>query len=64
MGTRGCLYLSGGKAPGREADLSPPSSAEFKEWKDLYLQSPNMPSWCGDQLKKKHRDSFTRLVNV
>jgi hypothetical protein len=25
---------------GREADHSPPSSAEFKEWVELYLHSP------------------------
>jgi hypothetical protein len=30
---------------GREADHSPPSSAEVKEWVELYLHSPNAPSW-------------------
>jgi len=29
----------------READNSPPSSAEVKEWVELYLHSPNTPSW-------------------
>jgi hypothetical protein len=29
---------------GREADHSPPSSAEVKEWVELYLHSPNTPS--------------------
>jgi hypothetical protein len=35
---------------GREADHSPPSSAEIKEWVELYLHSRNAPSWCGAQL--------------
>jgi hypothetical protein len=35
---------------GREADHSPPSSAEVKEWVELYLHSPNTPSWRGVQL--------------
>jgi hypothetical protein len=49
MGTRGSF--PGGKAPGCEADHSPPSSAEVKEWVDLYLNSPNTSSWRGVQLK-------------
>jgi hypothetical protein len=39
------------KRLGREADHSHPSSAEVKEWVELYLHSPNMPSWRGAQLK-------------
>jgi hypothetical protein len=35
---------------GREADHSPLSSAEVKEWVVLYLHSPNTPSWRGAQL--------------
>jgi hypothetical protein len=35
---------------GREADHSPPSSAEVKEWVELYLHSPRTPSWRGAQL--------------
>jgi hypothetical protein len=35
---------------GREADHSPPSSAEVKEWVELYLPSPNTHSWRGAQL--------------
>jgi hypothetical protein len=35
---------------GREADHSPPSSAEVKEWVELYLHYPNTPSWRGAQL--------------
>jgi hypothetical protein len=35
---------------GREADHSPPSSAKVKEWVELYIHSPNTPSWCGAQL--------------
>jgi hypothetical protein len=34
---------------GREADHSPPSGAEVKEWVELYLHSTNTPSWCGAQ---------------
>jgi hypothetical protein len=47
----GALSL-GVKWPGREADHSLPSSAEVKECVELYLHSPNMPSWRGAQLKK------------
>jgi hypothetical protein len=35
---------------GREADHSPPSSAEVKEWVELYLHAPSTPSWRGAQL--------------
>jgi hypothetical protein len=35
---------------GREADHSPPSSAEVKEWVELYIYSLNTPSWRGTQL--------------
>jgi hypothetical protein len=42
----GALSL-GVKRPGREADYSPPSSAEVKECLELYLHSPNMSSWRG-----------------
>jgi hypothetical protein len=35
---------------GREADHSPPSRAEVGEWVELYLHSPNAPSWRGAQL--------------
>jgi hypothetical protein len=60
MGTRD-LPL-GLKRPGREADHSPPSSAEVKEWMELYLHSHNTPSWRGAQLK--HRDSFILSVII
>jgi hypothetical protein len=52
----GSLSL-GVKRPGREANYSPPSSAEVKEGEKLHLHSPNTPSWRGPQLK--HRDNFT-----
>jgi hypothetical protein len=42
----GALSL-GLKRPGREFDHSPPSSAEVKECVELYLNSPNTPSWRG-----------------
>jgi hypothetical protein len=44
------------KRPGREADHSPPSSAEVKEWVELYLHSPNTPTW---RAQLKHRENFT-----
>jgi hypothetical protein len=47
----------GVKRPGREADHSPPSSAEIKECVELYIHSPNTLSCRGAQLK--HRDNFT-----
>jgi hypothetical protein len=49
----------GVKRLGREADHSPPSSAEVKEYVELNLHSPNTPSWRGAQLKKQHWDNFT-----
>jgi hypothetical protein len=52
----GALSL-GVKRPGREADHSPPSNAEVKECVELYLHSPNTPSWLSAYLK--HRDNFT-----
>jgi len=48
----GSLSL-GVKGPGREADNSPPSSAEVKEWVELYFHSPNTPSWRYVQLRKR-----------
>jgi hypothetical protein len=39
---------------GREADHSPPSSAGVKEWVELYLHSPNTPSWRGAWLGGAH----------
>jgi hypothetical protein len=44
---------------GREADHSPPSGAGVEEWVELYLHSPNAPSWRGAQVE--HRDNFTLL---
>jgi hypothetical protein len=35
----------GVKWPGREADHSPPLSAEVKEFVELYLHSPNTTDW-------------------
>jgi hypothetical protein len=43
----------GVKRPRREADHSRPSSAEVKAWVELYLHSPNTPSWSGAQLKEQ-----------
>jgi hypothetical protein len=46
----GALSL-GVKWPGREADHSPPSSAKVRECVEIYLHSPNTPSWSGAELK-------------
>jgi hypothetical protein len=53
----GALSL-GVKRPGREADHLFPSSAEVKEWMELYLHSPNTPSWRGAQLKEAQGQFF------
>jgi hypothetical protein len=51
----------GVKRPGREADHSPPSSAEIKEmW--IYTSTPT-PSWHSAELVK-HRDNFTLRANL
>jgi len=47
------------KRPGLEANHSPPSSAEVKKCVELYLHSPNMPSWRGAQLKTRRQLYFT-----
>jgi hypothetical protein len=48
---------------GREAIHSPPSSAEVKEWVELYLQFPNTPSWRGAQGEHRDRDIYiTRYI--
>jgi hypothetical protein len=55
MGIRGSF--SGGKRPGREADHSPPSSAQVKEWAERsYTSTPQYAFmvWC----LVKHRDNF------
>jgi len=36
----------------READHSPISSADVRELVELYLHSPDAPSWRGAQLKE------------
>jgi hypothetical protein len=51
----GALSL-GVKRPRREADHSPPSNAQVKEWVELYLHSPNTLSWRSTQLR--HRDNL------
>jgi hypothetical protein len=51
------------KRQGRETDHSPPYNAEVEECVELYLHSPNTPSWCGAQVKK-HRDNFTFLPST
>jgi hypothetical protein len=48
----------GVKRTGRKADHSPPSSAEVKEWVELYLYSPNTPAWLGAELKKSTRTTL------
>jgi hypothetical protein len=51
----------GGKVAESEADHTPPSSAKVEEWVELYLHSPNMPTWRSAQLK--HRENFTFTFN-
>jgi hypothetical protein len=58
----GALCL-GIKRRGREADDSPPPSAEVKEWLELYLHSP----WRGAQLRKAQGQlyiTFTISMNI
>jgi hypothetical protein len=47
---------------GREADHSPLSGAEVEEWVELYLHSPNAPSWRDAQLKHRDNFIFTEMV--
>jgi hypothetical protein len=51
---RGALSL-GVKRPGREAHHSIPSSAEVKEFVELYLPQYAFMAWC----LVKHMDKFT-----
>jgi hypothetical protein len=60
MGTR-ALSL-GVKWLGLEADHSPPSSAKVNECVELYLHSPNTPSWHGAQLKKAQGQLYLYLI--
>ena len=43
--TMGTGSFPGVKRRGRGIDHPPPSSAEIKEWVELYLYSPSGPSW-------------------
>jgi hypothetical protein len=56
----GALSL-GLKRPGREADHSPPSSAEVKNAWSYTSTPPNTPSWRGAQLKYRSRGTTLRL---
>jgi hypothetical protein len=58
---RGALSL-GVQRLGREADHSPPSSADVEECVKLYLHSPNTPSWRGTQLKKAQGQLYLYLT--
>jgi hypothetical protein len=49
------------KWPGHEADHSLPPNAEVKECVELYLHSPNTPSWRGAQLKKAQGQLYLYL---
>jgi hypothetical protein len=60
---KGALTL-GVKRPGREADHSPPSSAEVKECVELYIHSSNTPAWCGAQLKADGQLYFYLTYNI
>jgi hypothetical protein len=54
----------GMKRQGREADNSPPSSAEVKECAELCLHSTNTPSCRGDQLKHGVNFTFTTTFKI
>jgi hypothetical protein len=59
MGTKGSFH--GGKpAPGSEADLSPPSSAESR-MHGAIIHNPSTPPWRGAQLKKKAKGQIYLL---
>jgi hypothetical protein len=60
MGSRGSF--PGGKEAGAWSWSLSPSSDEVREWVELYIESPNTPSWCGAQLK--HSDNFTFTLPV
>jgi hypothetical protein len=60
---RGTFPGGGVKQPGHEADHSFPSSAEL-ECMELYLHSPNTPSWRGAQLKHRNNFTFTSYVHI
>jgi hypothetical protein len=51
-------YPTGAKRPGCEADHSLPSSAEVKEYVELYLHSPDKLSWSSSQLKAQGQICF------
>jgi hypothetical protein len=56
MGTGGPFHW--GKArPGRDADHSPPSSAEVMNEQELYFLSPLEPAW-------RWQDSFTVFKEI
>jgi hypothetical protein len=52
----------GVKQPGHEVDHSPPSDVKVKECMELYLHSPNTPSWRGAQLKKSTGTPLPYLI--
>jgi hypothetical protein len=62
MGTRGSF--PGIKRPEREADRSPPSSAEVKECVELYLHSRNTLSWRGAPLKNTATLPLPFILNL
>jgi hypothetical protein len=54
----------GVKRAGREADHSPPSSAEVKECVELHFYSPSTPSWRSAQLKKSSCQECSNLYAI
>jgi hypothetical protein len=48
---------------GREADHSPPYSAEVEEWVELYLHSPSASSWRGAQLGGEQGQLYLPYLN-
>jgi hypothetical protein len=59
MDTRG--FSLGVKRLGHVSDYSPPSSAEVKEWEEIYLHSSNTPLWRDAQLKEEQGQLYLHL---
>jgi hypothetical protein len=60
MGTRGSF--PGGKAAGAWSWPLTSIKCRGPECMEIYLHSPNTPSWRGAQLK--HRDNFSFIINI
>jgi hypothetical protein len=57
-------WVPGALSLGHEVDHLPLSSAEVKEWVELYIHSPIMLSWHGAQLKKSTGTTLLHLLYI